>query len=79
MLDTPSSDAQVKKGKSRSAETKYLMRGIVASHCGSAANLVKTEPANDKAWDALACHASVLNELSYVLMDDGRCPPKSRP
>ena len=28
-------------------------------------------PSND---EALAVHAAVLNELSFLLMDDGRCP-----
>lgn len=72
----PDSLAQVKKGKDRTAETKYLMRGVVGSHCGSIAGLLKKGPTDDKGWDTLACHASVLNEMSYTLMDDGRCPDK---
>jgi hypothetical protein len=69
--------SQVKKGKDRAAETKYLMRGVVSSHCGSIGALLKKGPSDDKGWDTLACHASVLNEMSYALMDDGRCPDKT--
>jgi hypothetical protein len=69
--------AQVQKGKKRAAETKYLMRGVVQTHCGGIAALLKKDAVDEKAWDTLACHASVLNELSYVLMDDGRCPDKT--
>jgi cytochrome c556 len=66
--------AQVKQGKTRKAATKYLMRGINAAHCGGLAELLKEGPKNDEQWDTAACHASCLNEMSYVLMDDGRCP-----
>jgi cytochrome c556 len=70
-------EAQKTKGKTRPAETKYLMRGINQPHCAAIGGLLKDKgPADDKAWDTLACHASILNELSYVLMDDGRCPDK---
>lgn len=63
------------QGKSRLAQTKYLMRGISQAHCAGIGGLLKESgPADDKAWDTLLCHANCLNELSYVLMDDGRCP-----
>ena len=66
--------AQVKQGKTRPAKTKQLMKGLVGANCGALAEALKTEPANDKAWDDLAVKAAVLNEASYILMDDGRCP-----
>ena len=67
--------AQIKKGKSRGAATKYLMRGIQQPNCKGLGDLLKESgPADDKAWDTAACHASCLNEMSYLLMDDGRCP-----
>ena len=70
-----SASAQVKKGKTRSAATKYLMRGIMQPNCAGLGALLKGDgPADDKAWDTAACHASCLNEMSYLLMDDGRCP-----
>jgi cytochrome c556 len=71
-------EAQVQKGKTRTAETKYLMRGINQPNCAGIANALKDKgPADDKAWDQVAGNASVLNEMSYVLMDDGRCPDKT--
>jgi cytochrome c556 len=67
--------AQKTKGKTRSAATKYLMRGIQGTHCKALGELLKDAgPADDKGWDTAACHASCLNEMSYLLMDDGRCP-----
>lgn len=66
--------AQVKQGKTRKAATKYLMRGINGSHCGGLAGLLKEGPKSDEQWDTVACHASCLNEMGHLLMDDGRCP-----
>jgi cytochrome c556 len=67
--------AQVAKGKSRPAATKFLMRGITQPHCKGIGDLLKDPgPADDKAWETLACHAACLNELSAALMQDGRCP-----
>ena len=67
--------AQKTKGKTRAAATKYLMRGIVRPSCAGIGGLLKDGgPKDDKTWDAIACHASCLNEMSYALMDDGRCP-----
>lgn len=74
LLAVPNADAQ-KKGKSRPAETKYLMKGIVQANCAALGGLLKDKgPADDKAWGQVAVHAAVLNEMGYVLMDDGRCP-----
>lgn len=68
------SQAQVTKGKTRAAATKYLMRGVQQPHCAAAGKLLKEGPKDDKQWDTLACHASILNEMSLVLLEDGRCP-----
>lgn len=66
---------QVVKGKTRPAPTKYLMRGITQAHCKGIGELLKESgPADDKAWETLACHAACLNELSAAVMQDGRCP-----
>jgi len=68
-------EAQKTKGKSRPSTTKYLMAGISQPHCKALGDeLKKSGPSDDKTWDKAACHAAVLNELSYLLMDDGRCP-----
>lgn len=67
--------AQVAKGKSRPAPTKYLMRGISQAHCKGIAELLKDSgPGDDNAWETLSCHASCINELSFALVQDGRCP-----
>jgi len=75
LLAGGSVSAQKTKGKTRQAVTKYLMAGISKPHCSALGGQFKDSgPADDKAWDAAACHAACLNELSYALMEDGRCP-----
>ena len=66
--------AQVQQGKTRLIKTKQLMKGLVAANCGAIGEGLKAGPADDKAWEDLATKAALLNEASYVLMDDGRCP-----
>lgn len=66
--------AQVTKGKSRLALTKQIMGGLVQTNCAAIGKGTKEAPADDKAWDALATNAALLNEASFLLMDDGRCP-----
>jgi hypothetical protein len=71
-------DAAVTKGKSRAAQTKFLMRGVTQPNCAAVSKLLKDAgPADDKAWEDLTCHASLLNEMGYQLLDDGRCPDKT--
>lgn len=71
------SAAQVKKGKTRPAATKCLMLGITQPNCAGLGKLLKDGPKDDKAWETAACHAACLNEMSHVLMQDGRCPDKT--
>ena len=66
--------AQIKKGKSRPAKTAQLMKGVVKSNCDALKKGLEAAPANDEGWDALGLHAALMNEASYLLMDDGRCP-----
>jgi cytochrome c556 len=66
--------AQAKKGKTRAASTKQVMSGLVQPNCAALGKGAKDAPADDKAWEALATNAALLNEASYLLMDDGRCP-----
>ena len=73
-LSLDSASAQKTKGKTRPAATKYLMRGIMGPNCSGLGKLLKDGPADDEAWDNAACHAACLNEMSFILMDDGRCP-----
>ena len=65
---------QVKKGKSRAALTKQIMAGLVQTNCAAVGKSLKAGPADDKAWAVLATNAALLNEASYLVMDDGRCP-----
>lgn len=66
--------AQVKKGKTRLALTKQIMSGLVQPNCAALGKGTKEAPADDKAWESLATSAALLNEASYLLLDDGRCP-----
>lgn len=66
--------AQKTKGKTRAAATKQLMKGVVQVNCAACGGALKTGPADDAAWETFTTQAAVLNEMSYVLMDDGRCP-----
>jgi cytochrome c556 len=66
--------AQVKQGKARPAKTGALMKGIVKPHCTDLKKALDSTPATDEAWDAITTHAAILNEISYSLMEDGRCP-----
>jgi hypothetical protein len=66
--------AQVQQGKTRLLKTKQLMKGLVAANCGAIGEGLKAGPADDKAWEDLATKAALINESSYLLMDDGRCP-----
>ncbi len=67
-------NAQVKKGKTRPLTTKQLMGGLVKPNCGGIGDGLKEAPKDDAAWADLATKAALLNEASYTLMDDGRCP-----
>jgi hypothetical protein len=68
--------AQKTKGKTRVAETFFLMRGINQPNCAALGKILKEGPADNKGWMQVKLHASLLNEMGYLLMDDGRCPDK---
>lgn len=71
-----SASGQAVKGKSRPAATKHLMVGVVKLHSGNLEKALNEGPKDDAGWDAAAAYAGCLNEVSYALMDDGRCPDK---
>ncbi|MCA9100684.1 MAG: cytochrome c [Pirellulales bacterium] len=73
-LVTTVAEGQVKKGKERPLLTEQLMEGLVAPNCGALKKALEAGPADDKAWKEVALHAALLNEASYIMMDDGRCP-----
>ncbi|MBM3801961.1 MAG: hypothetical protein FJW26_06550 [Acidimicrobiia bacterium] len=67
--------AQKTKGKTRLAATKQIMAGIMQPNCSALVAAFKgTSPADDKGWQTAAQQAALLNEVGYLLMDDGRCP-----
>lgn len=68
------SSAQVKKGKSRIMKTSQFMSGVVKPNCGAIKKGLEAGPADDDAWADIAMQAAILNEASYNLMEDGRCP-----
>jgi hypothetical protein len=66
--------AQVKQGKTRPASTSQLMKGLTKPQCTLVKDQLKEGPSSDDAWEELAMHAALINEVSFLLMDDGRCP-----
>jgi len=66
--------AQVTQGKTRAMKTSHWMAGIMKTHSGALRKGLASAPADDKAWKALEVSAGLMNESSYVLMADGRCP-----
>jgi len=75
VLGAAQAPAQIKKGKTHPLQTKSWMRGVNGPVCTNLKELLKDPgPVDDKSWELAAQHAEVLNESSYVLMDDGRCP-----
>ena len=66
--------AQVTKGKERPLTTKQWMKAVHGAHCGAIKKALEAGPSDDDAWAEVALHAAMMNESSYVLMADGRCP-----
>ncbi len=74
LISTAQVSGQVKQGKERPLKTHHLMEGLVAPNCGALKKDLEAGPSDDKAWDKAAMKAELLNEASYILMADGRCP-----
>jgi hypothetical protein len=75
MISFQAGNAQVKKGKTRTATTHDLMESALATPIhGISDGLKDAGPADDKAWGKVRVAAALLNEMGYGLMDDGRCP-----
>ena len=65
------------KGKTRPMTTEQLMEAIVKPHMTALKKgLVESKPESDKDWKKLALSAALLNESSYIMMADDRCPDK---
>lgn len=66
--------AQVKSGKTRALKTAQWMKCVMKPQCEALKKGLESEPATNEAWQSLAASAALLNEGSFLLMDDGRCP-----
>jgi cytochrome c556 len=74
---TQQASGQKTKGKTRLAPTISLMQGIMNPNCTALKDLLKDGGPKDlRSWGKVQLHAAVLNEMSYVVMEDGRCPDK---
>lgn len=67
-------EAQVKTGKSRALKTSQWMKCVMKPQCEALKKGLDGAPSNDAQWQDLAASAALINEASYLLMDDGRCP-----
>lgn len=67
-----------KKGKSRPLTTAQLMSGLVKPQLGAIQGHVADEktPESEDGWKALTTSIALLNESSYTMMEDDRCPDK---
>ena len=73
-----SSIAQIKIGKSRPLTTKQLMAGSIKPSHTALGNLLQGNgPADEAGWANAATQAALLNESTYTMMDDGRCPDQA--
>lgn len=75
VLGTNGTQAQ-KKGKTRPLTSSQMMAGLVKPEFLKLKEGLEKGPKTDDDWKALAQSAALLNECSYILMDDGRCPDK---
>ena len=67
-----------KKGKTRPLTTAQMMSGLVKPQLVSLQGHVADEktPEGEDGWKALTTSIALLNESSYMMMEDDRCPDK---
>lgn len=77
-VSTSQVEAQ-KKGKTRPLTTAQLMSGLVKPQLVAVQGHVADEktPEGEDGWKSLTTSIALLNESSYTMMEDGRCPDKS--
>lgn len=64
-----------KKNKGiRPLKTSTVMKVVTKPHCDALKKIFERGPETSEDWDALIEHSEVLSEVSYILMEDGRCP-----
>lgn len=66
-----SAQAAKEKEKERAASIHQLMEGLVGPTCGALGKALKAEKTD---WEEIGLRAALLNEASFCLMADGRCP-----
>ncbi len=66
--------AKVKKGDTRPLNTATWMKSVVKPNCGALKKELAAGPKTEDDWSSLIEHAEILNETSYILMEDKRCP-----
>lgn len=66
--------AKVKKGDTRPLNTATWMKNVMKPNCGALKKEIAAGPKTDDDWASLIEHAEILNETSYILMEDKRCP-----
>lgn len=62
-----------KKESSRPLQTSTVMKYLTKPNCNAIRDILKKGPASSEDWDQLIEHSEVLSEVSFILMDDGRC------
>lgn len=77
-VSTSSVTAQ-KKGKTRPLTTAQMMSGLVKPQLVSLQGHVADDktPEGEDGWKALTTNIALLNESSYMMMEDDRCPDKT--
>jgi hypothetical protein len=67
-------DPAKKNGDSRPLKTSTVMKFVTKPHCDALKKIFEKGPKTSEDWDALIEHSEVLSEVSFILMEDGRCP-----
>jgi len=62
------------KGGKRPLQTSTVMKSLTKPNCNAIRDLLEKEPKTSEDWDKLIEHSELLSEVSFILMDDGRCP-----
>lgn len=66
--------ADVSKGEKRPLSMETWMEHVVKPHCKALKKEIASGPKTEDDWASLIEHAEILNETSYILMEDKRCP-----
>lgn len=73
LVRSPLVSAQA-KGKTRPLTTAQMMAGLVKPKFVELKEGLAKDELSEDDWKAFAAHAALLNESSYIMMADERCP-----